>query len=408
MAEKEVKKLSMKDVIKKINKACKEWDILSSGNFSQNLKKLSLNTLGFDFPFKGGLPYDQIITFSGVEHSGKTTAAAIAMGEYQLENPGKICVWVDAENTLLTQSEYLQTISNIKYDDDCFVRYDCTGRSAEEIFSDLILMQSTDDIGMIVIDSARALISEADLDGDFTKDNGQRASIAKSMGKFIKQMMMYLPKRHNILLIINQVNVEKGMFCTTYTEPCGYALKFFPSVKVRFGTRTYTAGDKTDISQSKVDDKIDGIRLHFAIVKSRLGAINKDGGFITIRYESGVDTVFDLLEVALKANLISKPTPRSYSLINLITGEMYKDAETQADLTFGSEADLDKYLRGHNAFVKEFSKMLAEYLSQTKLRVNLVDEKIIDELMKQEADTTGDEMTLAEALQADGIDPDVE
>ena len=53
MAEKETKK-SLKDIIKQINKTCKEWDILSSGNFSKNLKKLSLRSLGFDYPFKGG------------------------------------------------------------------------------------------------------------------------------------------------------------------------------------------------------------------------------------------------------------------------------------------------------------------------------------------------------------------
>ena len=75
----EVKKLSIKDAVKKINKACKDWDILGSGNFSQNLKKLSLGTLGFDLPFKGGLPYGQIITFSGVEHSRKSSDAITAM-----------------------------------------------------------------------------------------------------------------------------------------------------------------------------------------------------------------------------------------------------------------------------------------------------------------------------------------
>ena len=157
----ENKTISMKDVIKKINKACTQWDILGSGNFSQDLKKLSLQTMSFDLPFKGGLPYGQIVTFSGVEHSGKSTAAILAMAEYQKENPDKVCVYVDAENTLLTQSEYFQTISDINYEPEHFVRYDCTGRSAEEIFQDLLFMQETNDIGMIVIDSSRALISQA-------------------------------------------------------------------------------------------------------------------------------------------------------------------------------------------------------------------------------------------------------
>lgn len=406
----EGKKLTIKDAIKKINKACKDWNILDSGNFSQNLKKLSLGTLGFDFPFKGGLPYGQIITFSGVEHSGKSTAAALAIAKYQEENPDKVCVYVDVENTLLTQAEYFQSISTISYEPEHFVRYDCTGRSAEEIFQDLIMLQECDEIGMIVIDSARALISQADLDNDFVKDNGQRASVAKPIGKFIKQMMMYLPKRNNILLIVNQVTVEKGMFSTTYTEPGGYALKYFPSVKVRFGTRTYTKEDKTDITQSKVDDAIDGIRLHFAIVKSRLNAINKDGGFITVRYNKGVDTVFDLLEVALKAKLIETPTNKCYVLTNLLTGEIYKDELTQEDLCFeasrGEDAynALKNYLETHPKFVKEFSTMINTYISKIKTSVNLIDENIVNDLMSQEDALCGSEMTQAEALAADGVE----
>ena len=376
MAEKEAKK-SLKDIIKQINKTCKEWDILSSGNFSKNLKKLSLRSLGFDYPFKGGLPYGQITTISGVEHSGKSTIAAIAMGEYQQENPDKICVYVDAENTLLTQADYFQTISKISYDEDHFVRYDCTGRSAEEIFQDLIAMQASDEIGMIVIDSARALISQADLDNDFTKDNGQRASIAKAMGKFLKQMMMYLPKRNNILLILNQVDVIKDMFSTTYNEPCGYALKYFPSVKVRCGTRTFTQGTKTDISAGKATDACDGMQFHFAIVKSRIGSFTKTGGMITVRFNKGVDTAFDLITVAQAAQLISSPDGKAQILTNFETGEVLVDTDTGTEMKFTGEKAMRNYLAAHPNFVKRYSDLIIDHISKTKASLNLLDDAIL-------------------------------
>ena len=403
MAEKEAKK-SLKDIIKQINKTCKEWDILSSGNFSKDLRKLSLRSLGFDYPFKGGLPYGQITTISGVEHSGKSTIAAIAMGEYQQENPDKICVYVDAENTLLTQADYFQTISKISYDEDHFVRYDCTGRSAEEIFQDLITMQASDEIGMIVIDSARALISQADLDNDFTKDNGQRASIAKSMGKFLKQMMMYLPKRNNILLILNQVDVIKDMFSTTYTEPCGYALKYFPSVKVRCGTRTFTQGNKTDISSGKATDDCDGIQLHFAIVKSRIGNFTKTGGMITIRFNDGIDTAFDLITVAQAAQLILSPDGKTQILTDFETGEVLVDEETGTEMKFTGERALKNYLASHPNFVKKYSELIINHISKTKTTLNLVDEATLKEIFDQEAALCPTEMTAAQALAADGVD----
>ena len=403
MAEKEAKK-SLKDIIKQINKTCKEWDILSSGNFSKNLKKLSLRSLGFDYPFKGGLPYGQITTISGVEHSGKSTIAAIAMGEYQQENPDKICVYVDAENTLLTQADYFQTISKISYDEDHFVRYDCTGRSAEEIFQDLIAMQASDEIGMIVIDSARALISQADLDNDFTKDNGQRASIAKAMGKFLKQMMMYLPKRNNILLILNQVDVIKDMFSTTYNEPCGYALKYFPSVKVRCGTRTCTQGTKTDISAGKATDACDGMQFHFAIVKSRIGSFTKTGGMITVRFNEGVDTAFDLITVAQAAQLISSPDGKAQILTNFETGEVLVDTDTGTEMKFTGEKAMKNYLTAHPNFVKRYSDLIIDHISKTKASLNLLDDAILKEIYEQEAAICPTEMTAAEALAADGVE----
>ena len=403
MAEKEAKK-SLKDIIKQINKTCKEWDILSSGNFSKNLKKLSLRSLGFDYPFKGGLPYGQITTISGVEHSGKSTIAAIAMGEYQQENPDKICVYVDAENTLLTQADYFQTISKISYDENHFVRYDCTGRSAEEIFQDLITMQASDEIGMIVIDSARALISQADLDNDFTKDNGQRASIAKAMGKFLKQMMMYLPKRNNILLILNQVDVIKDMFSTTYNEPCGYALKYFPSVKVRCGTRTFTQGTKTDISAGKATDACDGMQFHFAIVKSRIGSFTKTGGMITVRFNKGVDTAFDLITVAQAAQLISSPDGKAQILTNFETGEVLVDTDTGTEMKFTGEKAMRNYLTAHPNFVKRYSDLIIDHISKTKASLNLLDDAILKEIYEQEAAVCPTEMTAAEALAADGVE----
>lgn len=400
------KKLTMKDVVATINKRNKDWDILGSGNFSQNLKKLSVRSLGFDYPFKGGLPYDQIVTFSGTEHSGKSTCAAIAMGEYQHENPNKVCVYVDAENTLLTQADYFASVSRISYEPEHFMRYDCTGLSAEEIFQDLIDMQGTEDIGMIVIDSARALISQADLDNDFTKDNGQRASIAKPMGKFIKMMMQYLPKRHNILLILNQVTVIKDMFSTHYEEPCGYGLKYFPSLKVRFGTRTFTAKSKTDISQGKADSAVDGVQLHFAIVKSRLAGMTKEGGFITIRYDGGVDTVFDLMKVAETANFFQTSNGKDRTVVNLETGEVYTDKETGKPLTFTGEGALVNYFNAHPQFLDEYLDMIHAHLAKTKKSLNLIDEEILKSLFEQEEALCGTEMTAAEALIADGVEDD--
>ena len=375
---------SVLEIASKINKNWKE-NVLVDGNFTKEIKRLHIGSIAADYPLYGGLPYGQLIVFSGVEHSGKTTAAALCMAQYQKENPDGVCIWVDAENTLLTQGEFLQRMTGLNLNSDNFLRYDCSGKAAEEIFSDLIKLEEADNIGMIVVDSAPALISKADLDNDFEKDNGQRASIAKSLGKFIKQMLMYLPKRENILLIINQVRVDGITFqgAKIYSEPCGYALNYYPSMKVRFGTRTYTSGDKTDLAASK-SEGADGFRLKFSITKNRLGPIDRGGGFLTFRLQGGLDRLYDMLEVALRYEFIKRPTLQSYVLINLDTGKPYTD-EYGNELRFVGKQKLIDYVNTNDDFRKEYFDMLDKHISESSIKLNLLDKNTMNEILIQEA-----------------------
>ena len=380
---------SVLEISRKINKAWKE-DVLTDGSIIPECPRIPLGTLGADFPLFGGVPLKQITVFAGLEHSGKTLAACQVMAEYQKMFPDNTCIYVDAEGAFGAQKSFLTKMTGLIIDDPSkFLRYDCSGKSGEEIFEDIIQLQQADNIGLIILDSAPALVSQADIDNPFTKDNGQRASIAKSLGKFLKQMIMYLPKRNNALIIINQVR-EAGVTFTgakIYTEPCGYALKYYPSMKVRFGTRTFTQGDKTDISGSKGDDA-DGFRLKCSITKNRLGPTNRGGGFLTYRYDSGLDTIGDLLEVALKYEFIRRPTTQSYELINLDTGEIYSDSEGNT-LKFVGKAKLIDFINNNPDFREQYVDMLNRNISSASNGRSLLDEETMKEIMDQEASVEG-------------------
>lgn len=375
---------SIKDVAKTINKKWKE-DVLTSGNFTKEIKRLSIGSVGADYALYGGLPYGHLVVFSGTEHSGKTVSACLAMAQYQKENPNKVCIYVDAENTLLTQADFIHRMTGLDFSEEHFMRYDMTGKSAEEMFADILKLQEAEDVGMIIIDSAPALISQADIDSEFGKDNGQRSSIAKSLGKFIKHMIMYLPKRGNILLIVNQVRIDGVNFmgAKIYSEPCGYSLNYYPSMKVRFGTRTYTLGDKTDLSSSR-GEGADGFRLKFSITKNRLGPVDRGGGFLTFRLNGGLDYIHDLLEVAMKYDFIQRPTTQSYVLINLDTGEVYQD-ENGEDLKFVGKAKLIEYINENDEFREEYINMLNRHISQSTAKINLLNKEEMDEIFAQEA-----------------------
>jgi len=375
------------DIAKKLNKSYKQ-DILTDGSIIPECQKISMGSIAADFAVNGGIPLGAITVYAGLEGSGKTTAAVQTMAEYQKAFPDKTCIYVDAEQTLVTQLDFFVKMTGLVVNDpNRFLRFDTVGMSAEEIFAAILELQQAENIGLIVIDSAPALISQADMDSDFTKDNGMRASIAKNLGKFLRNMVMYLPKRNNALIVINQVREAGKTFtgATIYSEPAGYGLKYYPSMKVRFSTRCFTQGDKTDLAASKGEDA-DGFRLRFSVTKSRLSRV-KGGGFITYRYDTGRDVIGDTLEVALKYGYIQRPTTQSYVLINLDTGEVYTDSEGN-ELKFVGKQKLIDYLNTNIEFRTEYIDMLTRNINQSDVKT-LLDDETMKEIMDQEASVEG-------------------
>lgn len=374
------------DVAKQICKKYKDNQVMVGGDLLPSYKKLSFGSLGCSYPLYGGLPYGSPIVFSGQYSSGKSTAAALAMAQYQRENPDKVCVYVDVENTLPVQLPFFVKMTGLKIDENHFMRYDCTGKSAENIFEDIVDIQiGADDVGMIIIDSAAALVSDQDMENDFSKDNGMRASVAKPLGKFMRMMNMYLPRKGNILLVINQVR-EAGKTFTgapILKEPAGHSLDFYPALKVRFGTRTFTKDDKTDISVSKAED-CDGFRLKFAITKSKICPINRGGGFLTFKFDSGVDIVGDTLEVAIKYGFIERPSNVTYILKDLTTGEYYLDNNGEP-LKFTGKSKLIEFVRENAEFREKYIQMLSSYIDgDNSFGASLLDPEDLSSIMDEE------------------------
>ena len=386
------KKVSVSDIAKAINKAWKN-NTLTTGSMIPQCKRFSMGTISADFALYGGLPEGKCITFAGESGSGKSLAACAAMAKYQQAHPDKVCVYVDVEETLVGQVGWISNMTGLNVDEN-FLRYDCAGKAAEEIFSDIIQLQNADDIGMIIIDSAPMLMTKADIDNDITKDNGQRASVAKPMGKFLKFMVPAIAKAGNPLLIINHTRVVGTTFtgAKIYAEPCGYGLQFYPSVKVRFANRKFTSGDKLDISQSQVDEKTDGICVIFSVTKNRLGPTNRNGAKLIFRYDSGVDTITDLIEIITKYE-IAKLDGKTWYLVDPFDHDKVYNDEDGKPLKFVGKPKLVRYIKEHDEFRKMYEKRVSDFINKTGTSISLVDadslaeiiaaEKCIDEQIKK-------------------------
>lgn len=347
---------SVLETAKKLNKLYSNKSLALQADVIPSYQRLACNDLGADFPLYGGLPYGRIVTVSGKEHSGKTTGACAFLAAYQRANPDRTCIFVDVEHAL--DKEFQSAMTGLDLTRLIYINPE--GMSGEQIMDSVLEFQGADDIGMIVLDSIAALVSSRDYDSDMEKDNGMSGGIAKPLAKFIRKMLDTLSAKNNILLLINQVRqvgtTHNGL--PIYDEPGGHGPKFYASVKLRFGARTFTNGDKVD---ARDGENADGFRLTFATTKNKTASTQRGGGFLTFRYDTGLDWAFDLLEVAIKYEFIKRPNNMTYILVNLETGEPYEDSEGNIRKFVGKQK-LRDFLQDNVDFQNEYLEMLNRHI----------------------------------------------
>ena len=369
------------ELAKKFRHEYKDENLMIISNIKPDYQRMPTNALGLDYILAGGIPLGRLIEFSGLQHSGKTTAACVVLAAYQRMFPNQTCVYIDVEHSLDLRFQARMTgldLSKLFY-------MNPNGQSGQQILDMIIEMQKSDDVGMIVLDSLPALIPSAVLENDLTKDAGMRATMAKPLYPFCSSMASMVAAKNNLFLMINQVRDDGKTFTgiQKYKEPCGAAPGYYSSIIIRFGTRKFTLGDDMDACGAKNGEGADGFRLHFKIMKNKCGACNRGGGFLTFRYETGLDWINDLLEIALGFGFIKRLNSITYQLVNLETGEIYQDEE--GNLLQGKKADLIAYIKGNINFQNAYLAMLNRVISNEDNNYgNILDERTNAELDAQQ------------------------
>ena len=316
------------------------------------------------------------------------------MAAYQRQFPDKICVYVDMEHSLDLKFQARMTGLQV----DKMIYFNPTTLTGEQVLDAILDFQSQEDIGMIVLDSIPALLPAQSIENDMTKDPGMRGTIAKPLHRFLIAMSGLVNQRNNIFIMVNQVRVSGTTFtgAPIYAEPGGQGPQYYSSIKVRFGTRTFIKGDKVDCSDG---EGAEGFRLKFSITKQKCGAANRGGGFISFNYDKGLMWMEDLLEIAYKFDFIHRVNNITYQLINLDTGEVYKD-ENGKELT-GKRKDLEHYILTNIDFQNEYIAMLNRYITNSEESYgNILDAREQAEIKAQEESV---EATLNKAVVDNGI-----
>lgn len=349
------------EIIKKLKKEFNDDKLITTADITPEYERLPSKALAFSYPLGGGLPLGRICVFSGLQHSGKTLCSGRAIADYQMRYPDRPCFYVDVEHSFDLKFQAKRNgidLSKLNY-------VNPNGLSGEQILDMVIEFEKADDVGMIVIDSLPALLPAISMETDMTKDNGMRSTIAKPLYRFLAIMAQRVSEKNNILILVNQVRQVGTTFtgAPIYREPCGAAPQYYSSVSVRFGPRKWTKGDDMDACKTTNGEGADGFVISFKVLKNKTYNCTRGGGFITYRYETGLDWLHDLLAVAITFGFINRVNNVTYELINLDTGEIFED-ETGKELR-GKKSDLIDYIKSHEDFQKLYIDMLNRHISGT-------------------------------------------
>ncbi len=297
-------KKNIENTLQKIEDQFGKGSVMKLGNnkIYQNIETISTGSISLDIALGiGGLPLGRIIEIYGPESSGKTTLTLEIIASAQKKN--KKCIFIDAEHAL--DPNYAKKIG-IDIDNLLFSQPDC-GEQALEICN---MLAKSNNIDLIIIDSVAALTPKAEIEGNIGELH--IGLIARMMSQAMRKLTKNINKSNILLIFINQIRMKIGtIFGNPEITPGGNALKFYSSIRIEI----------RKINNIIKNDKIIGSNTKIKIVKNKLSAPFKQTEF-QILYDEGINKTEDLINTAIKYNLIKKKSSwYYYKNINLGQGK---------------------------------------------------------------------------------------
>lgn len=295
----------MDALISETNKKIKE-DILFKGLASYSYEKIPFASPRFNYSSYGGVPVGKVIEFFGAEHGGKTTTACGEVAGFQklerikAEQDNKYvekeALYCDVENTL-----DVVWAQKLGVDTDRMYLLQPKSQSAEQIFDLITDAIETGEIGLVILDSIAAMVSQDELEKDY--DEKSFGGISGPLSRFARKIEMLCAKYKCTLIGLNQVRDDMNSSWGGYKTPGGRAWKHICIMRVEFRKGKFI--DENGNELSNTTDSPAGSLIQYSIVKNKTCPPDRRNGFYTINW-NGIDYLADLVEVAIKVGVIDK------------------------------------------------------------------------------------------------------
>lgn len=298
-------------VVDNINKRQKE-EIITQGLGQFSYKRIPFTSPRMNYCTFGGLPIGKIIEFYGEEHGGKTTSALDIIANYQQMPDARDVLFVDAENTL-----DVEWAKKIGVDVDKMYILQPKSQAAEEIFQIICDLMETDELGLWVLDSLGALLSQQEFDK--TLEDKTYGGIAKSLTLFGKKAEMLMQRHKCTGIGINQIRENLNSPWGGITTPGGKGWKHLCAVRLQFSRGKFVDDRGNELTRSAENPA--GNIVLMSMEKNKTCPPVRRTGFYTLNYETGIDYLKDLVDVAIKYKIIVK-SGSWFDIVDIESGEI--------------------------------------------------------------------------------------
>lgn len=233
----------------------------------------------------GGLPKGRIIEIYGDESAGKTTLCLQYIRECQKR--GGIAAFIDVEHALNKQ---WAKFHGVDVDNLLLAQPNC-GEEALELVDDLV---SSNQVGIIVIDSVAALVPRAELEKDVGESSMGKSALM--MNQALRKLTANISKSNCLVIFINQIRMKIGvMYGSPETTPGGMGLRFAASIRM----------DLSRKETFKVKEEAIGVKTKVRIIKNKVAPPFTNCEF-DLYFKTGYDFLTSVIEEGIKYGVIQQ------------------------------------------------------------------------------------------------------
>lgn len=274
---------NLKKLIDSLDKEYGAGSIQRMGDSSKKMETISTGRISLDIALGGGWAKGKIVEIYSEEGCGKSGIVLTTIAQAQMQ--GIVCAYIDSEYAL--EESYARRLG-VDWD-NLYLVQPTNGNEAFDISRKLA---ASGEIGLIAYDSTSTMIPKAELEAE----NGQ-ASMglqARMFSQGLRQITSVAANNDCTLLFISQQRDKIGSYVPTKSVGSGNAMKFYASQRVEIKKTLLRKG--TDVI---------GFTQKFKVTKNKTAPAYKTCS-IDISYESGIDEVQELLDVATENDICQR------------------------------------------------------------------------------------------------------